>query len=81
MNLPQKKVNLQCLKLLLADGTLNWLVHYTKHNDDILPLRLGEELGEDTNVVEHTLSICESHGPSEEVNLTPLARMIVALRK
>ena len=52
------------------------LIHNTKHRHDILVLGLGNELGDDANVVEPTLGIGNAHNAAEEVDGPEFARVV-----
>ena len=55
------------------------LIRNTEYGDNILVLRLGDELGKNTNVVERPLSIRETHGTIEHVDGAETSRVIPAV--
>lgn len=60
-------------------GTNHWLIHNTKVRYDVPVLGLGNELGEDANVVKPTLGIGNTHDAAEEVDSTKSARMVPSI--
>jgi hypothetical protein len=52
------------------------LIHDTKVRHNVLVLGLGNELGDDANVVEPTLGIGNAHDTAEEVDGAEFARVV-----
>ena len=48
----------------------------TEHRNDVPVLRLGDKLGEDTNVIQSTLSIGDTHRSVEVVDGTKPSRVV-----
>mgnify|MGYP007051645246 CR=1 FL=1 len=71
-------VRSQAAQGILADGGLQRLVEDAEHHNNILPLRLRDELGEDTDVVERALSVGVTHSAIEEVEFASLATVVVS---
>ena len=68
-------------QILLASKLCSRFVDNTKHRDDIRVLRLGSKLGEDTDVVERSLSVGVAHStvqPADCIRTKP-ARVIPAV--
>jgi len=70
-------MNLQSSKLISANDIRSGLVHDSKDNNDVLPFRLREKFGEDTNIVEDALCIGIPHSAPEEIDLSVLSGMII----
>ena len=60
---------------MTEDGCLG-LVNDTEHSDNILILRLGNELGENTNVIKRPLRVGVTHRSIQHIDCTELSRMI-----
>lgn len=60
-----------------ANRTDERLVDDGKHGHDVLVLRLTDEFGEGTDIVERALGIRDAHDSIEEVDRAQLARMVV----
>lgn len=67
----------QASDLVRANSFYQSFVDDSEHRDDVLVFGLRYELGDNPNVVERSLGICETHHAVEEVDLTPLSRVIV----
>lgn len=70
--------DLQTRKTIPADDGMLSFIHDAKHDNDVLPLRLGYKFCDDSNVFQRALSICISHDTIHEVDLTALARVVIA---
>ena len=70
----------QSTELCGANGSYSWLVHDAKHGYNIPVFRLGDKLGEDSNVIQGALSVGHPHDPLEEVNVSVHPRVIVGYR-
>jgi len=72
------KRDLQSQQRGLSDFRHTTFVHDTKDRDNILPLGLRDELGEDADIVQSALSVGHAHGASEEVDCPELATVVPA---
>lgn len=61
-------IDLQSSELGLSDGPSHGFVEDTKHRDDVGVFGLRDELGEDTNVVQGTLSVGVTHHAVQPVD-------------
>ena len=69
--------NSQGRHLVLANGGHKRFVHDTKDGNNGLPFRLGNKLGDDSDIVQCALSIGQAHDAIEKIDRPRLARMIV----
>ena len=69
----------QAAEGILTDSSNQGLVQDAEHGHNILPFGLRNELRDDANVVERSLSIGEAHDSIEEVVLACLATVVVGV--
>ena len=67
------------LDRILANGRTKGLVGDTEHHDNITVLRLGDELGDDTDVVECALCVGDTHRTVQNIDLTNPSRVVPAI--
>lgn len=63
--------------LVLSDRVDQRLVDDTENGDDVLVLGLRDELGEDTNIIQHALSVRDTHRAIHEIDLTAFTGVVV----
>ena len=68
--------NILLLEDILADGRTEGLVSDTEHHNDVSVLGLGDELGEDADVVKRTLGVGNTHRAEEDVDLPQTAGVV-----
>lgn len=72
-------MRLQCLDLRVSNKNGSWFVCDTKHGHDTTIFGLRDELGNDTDVVQGALSVCQTHGSHKHVDIAKLAGVIPAV--
>lgn len=65
-----KTTSVQGCQSISSDRPDHGLVDNTEHGNDVRVLRLGEELHEDSDIVESPLSVRQSHGTIQKVEGT-----------
>jgi hypothetical protein len=70
--------DVQAAQFRLADIRDARLVHDAEHHDDVAPLGLRDELGDDADVVQRALRVRHAHGAHHEVDLPCFAGMVVS---
>lgn len=68
--------HVQRSELILANARDDRFVDDAEHRDDGSPFGLSDELGDDTDVLQSSLSIGETHGTVQEVDLTTCVKIL-----
>ena len=71
-----KNENSQRSNRILSNDLHQRLIDDPKHGNDMLPLWLRNELGKDTDIVERSLSVCQTHWPVQNTNASEFSRMV-----
>jgi hypothetical protein len=64
--------------LISSNSSEQGLVDNAEHRDNIDPLRLGYELGNDPNIIKRTLGIGKSHDSIQKVDRAEFAGVVVS---
>ena len=68
----------QRLHLRLTNVVQKRLIEHAEHRDDLFPLGLGDEFGNDPDVVERALCVSHAHSAMEPVDRAELSGVVVA---
>jgi len=68
--------NLQRCHLIHADDSNPSFIHDAKDRYNVLPLRLGNEFSNDSDITKSALSVCNTHDSVEKVDFPILAGVV-----